>query len=42
MYDEDLVQQVRELKMAIGDAITRYEEILSRLEAIYAMKPEKN
>ena len=42
MYDKDLVQQVRELKMGIGDAITRYEEILSRLEAIYAMKPEKN
>ena len=42
MYDEDLVQQVRELKMGIGDAITRYEEIISRLEAIYAMKPEKN
>ena len=42
MYDEDLVQQVKELRMGIGDAITKYEEILSRLEAIYAMKPEKN
>ena len=42
MYDEDLVQQVKELRMGIGDAITRYEDILSRLEAIYAMKPEKN
>ena len=42
MYDEDMVQQVKELRMGIGDAITRYEEILSRLEAIYAMMPEKN
>jgi hypothetical protein len=42
LYDEDQVQQLKELKMGIGDAITKYEEILSRLEAIYSMKPEKN
>ena len=41
MYNEDNVQQVKELKAGIGDALTRYEEILSRLEAIYSVKPEK-
>ena len=41
MFNEDHVQQVKELKLGIGDAITRYEEILSRLEAIYSVKPEK-
>ena len=35
MFNEDHVQQVKELKLGIGDALTRYEEILSRLEAIY-------
>ena len=41
MFNEDHVQQVKELKLGIGDALTRYEEILSRLEAIYSVKPEK-
>ena len=41
MFNEDHVQQVKELKLGIGDALTRYEDILSRLEAIYSVKPEK-
>ena len=41
MFDEDNVQLVKELKLGVGDTLTRYEEILSRLEAIYSVKPEK-
>ena len=32
---------MKELKNNMGDTLTRYEEILSRLEATYSMKPEK-
>ena len=41
MFDEDNAKQVKELKNNTGDTLTRYEEILSRLEATYSMKPEK-
>ena len=41
MFDEDNVRLVKELKLGVGDTLTRYEEILSRLEAIYSVKPEK-
>ena len=41
MFEEDNAKQVKELKSNAGDTLTRYEEILSRLEASYSMKPEK-
>jgi len=41
MFDEDNVQLVKELKLGVGDTLTRYEEVLSRLEAIYSVKPAK-
>ena len=41
MFDEDNVQLVKELKVGVGDTLTRYEEVLSRLEAIYSVKPDK-
>ena len=41
MFSEDHIQQVKELKLGIGDALTKYEEILTRLEAIYSVKPDK-
>ena len=41
MFEEDNAKQVKELKNNTGDTLTRYEEILSRLEASYSMKPEK-
>ena len=41
MFDEDNVQLVKELKLGVGDTLTRYEDVLSRFEAIYSVKPDK-
>ena len=41
MYDEDNVKLVKELKLGVGDTLTKYEDILTHLEAIYSVKPEK-
>ena len=41
MFDEDNTRLVKELKLGVGDTLTRYEEILARLEAIYSVKPDK-
>ena len=38
MFSKDHIQQVKELKLGIGDALTKYEEILTRLEAIFSVK----
>ena len=34
MFDEDNVKLVKELKLAVGDTLTKYEDILTYLEAI--------
>ena len=41
MFDEDNIKLVKELKLAVGDTLTKYEDILTHLEAIYSVKPEK-
>ena len=41
IFDEDNTRLVKELKLGVGDTLTRYEEILARLEAIYSVKPDK-
>ena len=41
MFDKDNIKQVKELKRDVGDNLTRYEDILTHLEALYSVKPEK-
>ena len=41
MFDEDNIKQVKELKRDVGDNLTRYEDILTHLEGLYSVKPEK-
>lgn len=41
MFDEDNLKQVKELKRDVGENLTRYEDILTHLEALYSVKPEK-
>lgn len=41
MFDEDNLKQVKELKRDVGENLTRYEDILTHLKALYSVKPEK-
>ena len=41
MFDENNTRWVKEPNLGVGDTLTRYEEILARLEAIYSVKPDK-
>ena len=41
MFDEDNLKQVKELKRNVGENLNRYEDILTHLEALYSVKPEK-
>ena len=41
MFDEDNLKQVKELKRDVGENLTRYEDILTHLEELYSVKPEK-
>ena len=41
MFDEDNIKLVKQLKRDMGDNLTRYKNILTHLEAIYSVKPEK-
>ena len=41
MFDEDNYQLVKELKRDVEENIIKYEEILTHLEGVYSVKPEK-
>ena len=41
IFNEDKIKLVKELKCDMGDNLTRYKNILTHLEAIYSVKPEK-
>ena len=41
MFDEDNHKQLKELKREVGENLNRYEDILTHLEALYSVKPEK-
>ena len=41
MFDEDNNKQLKEFKRDVGENLNRYEDILTHLEAMYSVKPEK-
>ena len=41
MFVEDNNKQLKELKRDVGENLNRYEDILTHLEALYSVKPEK-
>ena len=41
MFDKDNYQLVKDLKRDVKENIVKYEEILTYLEGVYSVKPEK-
>ena len=41
MFDKDNYQLVKDLKRDVEENIIKYEEILTYLEGVYSVKPEK-
>ena len=41
MFDEDNHKQLKELKQDMEENLNRYEDILTHLQALYSVKPEK-